>query len=261
VDAVPTVRPSDIGHGGDDLSRHGQALGGLVSGYVLAYKSKERRQCDWAAGGLGTGKLQDRLDMAAQTPASDGTAWPRPHERTGAGGRDLSWGSGRGCAWPSDRTQVSDCHRCRGRRSAHRTDSHETDSDASGSSLTAFLDAAVEPGSTVQTDGWQGYSAVGEKGYVHEVTVVKGKLETASELLPHVHLVVSLLKRWILGTHQGAVSHEHLEFYLDEFTFRFSRRRSANRGKLFYRLVQQAVLVEPAPYKSMVRCSASPIKL
>jgi transposase-like protein len=133
--------------------------------------------------------------------------------------------------------------------------------DASGSSLTAFLDAAVEPGSTVQTDGWQGYSAVGEKGYVHEVTVVKGKLETASELLPHVHLVVSLLKRWILGTHQGAVSHEHLEFYLDEFTFRFSRRRSANRGKLFYRLVQQAVLVEPVPYKSMVRCSASPRKL
>jgi transposase-like protein len=128
---------------------------------------------------------------------------------------------------------------------------------ASGSSLTAFIEEAIEPGSTVHTDAWQGYSAVGEKGYVHEVTVVKSKQESASELLPHVHLVVSLLKRWILGTHQGAVSHEHLEFYLDEFTFRFNRRRSANRGKLFYRLVQQAVLVEPAPYKSMVRCFAS----
>ena len=130
--------------------------------------------------------------------------------------------------------------------------------DASGGSLTAFIEEAIEPGSTVHTDGWQGYSAVGEKGYVHEMTVVKGKPESASELLPHVHLLVSLLKRWILGTHQGAVSHEHLEFYLDEFTFRFNRRRSANRGKLFYRLVQQAVLVEPAPYKSMVRCAASP---
>jgi transposase-like protein len=129
--------------------------------------------------------------------------------------------------------------------------------DASGGSLTAFMEEAIEPGSTVHTDGWKGYSAVGEKGYVHEVTVVKAKLESASELLPHVHLVVSLLKRWILGTHQGAVSHEHLEFYLDEFTFRFNRRRSGNRGKLFYRLVQQAVMVEPAPYKSMVRCSTS----
>ena len=128
---------------------------------------------------------------------------------------------------------------------------------ASGGRLTAFIEEAIEPGSTVHTDGWQGYSAVGEKGYVHEVTVVKGKPGSASELLPHVHWVVSLLKRWILGTHQGAVSHEHLEFYLDEFTFRFNRRRSANRGKLFYRLVQQAVLVEPAPYKSMVRCFAS----
>ena len=80
---------------------------------------------------------------------------------------------------------------------------------ASGSSLTAFIEEAIEPGSTVHTDAWQGYSAVGEKGYVHEVTVVKSKQESASELLPHVHLVVSLLKRWILGTHQGALYDQH----------------------------------------------------
>ena len=67
-----------------------------------------------------------------------------------------------------------------------------------------------------------------------------------------MHRVVSLVKRWILGTHQGAVSHEHLGYYLDEFTFRFNRRKSRSRGKLFYRLVQQAVAVEPTPYKSMV---------
>lgn len=89
------------------------------------------------------------------------------------------------------------------------------------------------------------------KGYIHPITVVKGKKESASELLPRIHLVASLLKRWMLGTHQGAVSHEHLEFYLDEFTFRFNRRHSKNRGKLFYRMVQQAVAIDPVSYKSM----------
>lgn len=82
----------------------------------------------------------------------------------------------------------------------------------------------------------------------------------ASELIPRVHRIASLLKRWILGTHQGAVSHEHLEYYLDEFTFRFNRRRSVNRGKLFYRLVQQAVAIDPVPYKSMVKCAAAGVE-
>ena len=66
----------------------------------------------------------------------------------------------------------------------------------------------------------------------------------------------SLLKRWLLGTHQGAVSREHLDYYLDEFTFRFHRRTSKSRGKLFYRLVQQAVATDPVPYKQMVKCFA-----
>ena len=82
-------------------------------------------------------------------------------------------------------------------------------------------------------------------GYEHEVIVPKAKKEEASELLPRVHLVISLLKRWLMGTHQGAVSHKHLDYYLDEFTFRFNRRKSMNRGKLFYRLIQQAVAIEP----------------
>jgi transposase-like protein len=128
--------------------------------------------------------------------------------------------------------------------------------DASADSLMAFLQEAIEPGSSVHTDGWLGYLPTEGKGYVHEVTFLKGKKESASQLMPRVHRIASLLKRWILGTHQGAVSHEHLEFYLDEFTFRFNRRRSRNRGKLFYRLVQQAVVVDPVPYKSLVRCAA-----
>ncbi len=83
-------------------------------------------------------------------------------------------------------------------------------------------------------------------GYPPEVTFLK-KI-TPSELLPRVHRVISLLKRSLLGTHQGAVSRKHLDYYLDEFTFRFNRRRSKSRGKLFVRLAQQAVAVDPVPY-------------
>lgn len=78
------------------------------------------------------------------------------------------------------------------------------------------------------------------------------KEKPADELLPHTHRVISLLKRWLLGTHQGAVGHKHLDYYLDEFTFRFNRRTSASRGKLFYRLVQQSLLVEPRTYRMIV---------
>ena len=128
--------------------------------------------------------------------------------------------------------------------------------DASADSLIPFVEEAITRESIVHTDGWLGYSPVEAKGYVHDVTFLRGNKKTASELLPRVHRVVSLLKRWLMGTHQGAVTHEHLDYYLDEFTFRFNRRRSENRGKLFYRLVQQAVAVAPVPYKAMVKCAA-----
>lgn len=124
--------------------------------------------------------------------------------------------------------------------------------DASALSLQAFMREAVQPGSVVHTDGWDGYAGLEARGYQHEVTVLRSSRPTASELLPRVHRVASLLKRWLLGTHQGAVSARHLDYYLDEFTFRFNRRRSRSRGKLFYRLLQQAVAVEPVPYKALV---------
>jgi len=125
--------------------------------------------------------------------------------------------------------------------------------NASAATLQAFIEEAIEPGGFVHTDGWNGYSGLENRGYSHKVTVLQGRKQPASELLPRVHLVISLLKRWLLGTHQGAVSPEYLDYYLDEFTFRFNRRRSRSRGKLFYRLLQQAVAVEPTPYKAMVR--------
>jgi transposase-like protein len=120
--------------------------------------------------------------------------------------------------------------------------------DCSAESLHGFVQEAVEPGSVVHTDGWQGYGGLKQKGYRHEVTEIVHSGKTGSELLPRVHRVVSLLKRWMGGTHQGAVSHDHLDYYLDEFTFRFNRRKSSHRGKLFYRLVQQAANVAPVPY-------------
>ena len=92
-----------------------------------------------------------------------------------------------------------------------------------------------------------------KSGYHHDVTFLRGEDDLASELLPRVHRVISLLKRWLLGTHQGAVSQAHLDYYLDEFTFRFNRRTSRHRGKLFFRLVQQAVAVEPVPYARLVQ--------
>ena len=125
--------------------------------------------------------------------------------------------------------------------------------DASAASLLSFVDSTIKPGSVIHTDGWPGYSGLEAKGYGHEVTVLRRSKSSASDLLPRVHRVVSLLKRWILGTHQGAVSPEHLDGYLDEFTFRFNRRTSRSRGKLFYRLLQNAMAVGPAPYKAIIK--------
>ena len=130
--------------------------------------------------------------------------------------------------------------------------------DASAESLVPFVQDSVEPGSIIHTDGWLGYLPLQRKGYEHQVTFLRGKKKTASQLMPRVHRVISLLKRWLMGTHQGAVSLEHLDYYLDEFTFRFNRRKSRSRGKLFFRLLQQAVAIDPVPYKSMVKCNATP---
>ena len=127
--------------------------------------------------------------------------------------------------------------------------------DASADSLHPFVQDCIEPGSTIHTDGWQGDAGLEKKGYQREITVLRGRRKEASQLMPRVHRIASLLKRWFLGTHQGAVAHQHLPYYLDEFTFRFNRRKSKSRGKLFFRLVQQAVSTPPATYAAMVKRS------
>lgn len=112
-----------------------------------------------------------------------------------------------------------------------------------------FVVDYVEPGSVIVTDGWKAYNKLEALGYLHEPYVQRTGGDAALDQLNHVHLVISLLKRWLDGTHHGAVTSEHLQAYLDEFSFRFNRRLSTHRGMLFYRLVQQAVSTRPPGIK------------
>lgn len=123
--------------------------------------------------------------------------------------------------------------------------------DASAPSLEDAIKKNINLGNTIQTDGWSGYIHLDNLGYKHEI--VRNEADIGDNLLPSCHIVASLLKRWLLGTHQGAVRHKHLDYYLDEFTFRFNRRNSNHRGKLFMRLLENAVKVEPITIKKIVR--------
>jgi transposase-like protein len=124
--------------------------------------------------------------------------------------------------------------------------------DCSSDSLLPFVAEAVTPRSVVQTDGWPGYAGLTAMGYRHQVINLKRSRRRAHEVMPSAHRVASLLKRWLLGSHHGGVQERHLDYYLDEFTFRFNRRTSRSRGLLFYRLLQQAVATDPAPYRTLV---------
>ena len=123
--------------------------------------------------------------------------------------------------------------------------------DASARSLRAFLADNVEPGARVVTDGWQPYRPATEGLYVHE-RVPGASGSEASKLLPGAHKVASLAKRWLLGTHQGSVDEAHLPGYLNEFVFRFNRRRSRSRGLVFYRVLELAVNHDPVRYRDLI---------
>lgn len=127
--------------------------------------------------------------------------------------------------------------------------------DASARTLNEFVRNNVEPGSTVITDGWSGYNWLGRIGYVHDrrsQRAARARGEDPGSLLPAVHRVASLSKRWLLGTHQGAVEDSHLSAYLDEFVFRFNRRTSRSRGMLFYRVMELAVVHAPIRYRELL---------
>jgi transposase-like protein len=116
--------------------------------------------------------------------------------------------------------------------------------DVSCVTLRSAILETIEDNATIYSDGWSGYAGLSKSGYTHKI-VDKSTQELSEELLPKCHLVISLLKRWILGTFQGCVGAGHLQDYLNEFTFRFNRRSSRSRGKLFYRLAEQSVATQP----------------
>jgi len=124
--------------------------------------------------------------------------------------------------------------------------------DVSGKSLVPFVCDVAEKGSEILTDGWGGYNKLSKRGYKHERVFLSDTCDPAHISMPGVHRIAALVKRWLLSTHQGSVSQKHLEYYLDEYTFRFNRRASRSRGMLFYRLVQQAVVTPPLPYRQIV---------
>jgi transposase-like protein len=132
--------------------------------------------------------------------------------------------------------------------------------DASAESLIAFLRDSVEPGSIIHTGGLLEYLPVERNGYRHEVTFLKGKKRMPPQLMLRVHHVISLLNKWLLGRHPGSVSQKHLDYYLDEFTFRYNQRRSNSLGKLFFQLVQRAVAADPVPYNRIVATTSAKAK-
>lgn len=125
--------------------------------------------------------------------------------------------------------------------------------DTSGASLIPFIEENVAPGSEVQTDAWNGYNELDRlRAFDHTITNMSQSGEPAHVSMPNVHRVASLFKRWLLGTHQGGIAWQQLDFYIDEFTFRFNRRNSKHRGLLFYRLLEGAVATTPKPYGDLV---------
>jgi transposase-like protein len=125
-------------------------------------------------------------------------------------------------------------------------------SDASASSLEGFLGQNVARPATVATDGWSGYRGLGAAGYAHEPIDLATTWGDAALRLPAIHLVFGLAKRWLLGTHHGAVSTKHLAAYLDEFVFRFNRRTAKNLSHRFARVIEHAVQIGPTTYRALV---------
>lgn len=116
-----------------------------------------------------------------------------------------------------------------------------------------FVQNCIQPGAVVRTDGSAAYRSLKELGYTHHRNIMLGSDTAAHVSMAGVHRVASLIKRWVMGTHHGAVHPEHLDTYLEEFVFRFNRRKSRSRGMLFFRLLEQAVITDPVTYRDVVK--------
>ena len=191
-----------------------------------------------------------KLRRAMVRPGRDNLSGVVEVDETYIGGMEVDRGNtGRGAV---TKTLVVVAAECKGKQIGRVR--FRCISDASGPNLLKFIEDNIEPGSTVITDGWTGYRKLSQNvQYIHEIKVISGSGQQAHELLPHVHMIDSLVKRWINGTHQGKISPKHLPYYLDEFAFRFNRKMSTYRGKLFYRLIQQAVTTSHVTLKDITK--------
>ena len=124
--------------------------------------------------------------------------------------------------------------------------------DTSESEVMPFVKDVIQAGATVHTDGSAAYRTLKDQGYLHQRSVMYGSDTPAHISMPGVHRVAALIHRWLLGTHQGAIQPAKLDHYLDEFVFRFNRRKSLSRGMLFYRLLEQSVVTAPVTYRDVV---------
>jgi transposase-like protein len=244
--------------GRDDLSRHPKTVADVVSSHVVGRQPENRGQCGEPSADPGAEKLPGLpgpgcISCVMVRPGRDRLWGTVEVDETYVGGREEGV-IGRGA---QDKALVVIAVEKAGRRIGRVR--MRVVEDFTAADLCGFVRDCVEPGSTIRTDGRKSYLSLPSDGFVHDRIVQKEHEESASELLPGVHLVASLLKRWRLGPHQGRVRREHLGCYLDEFTFRFNRRTSRHRGKLFYRLVQQAVAIDPVPYKQIIKPTSNSI--
>ena len=226
----------------------------MVPGGLADHEPQERCQRLDDPGGARAWQLQDRLDAPAQVPQGNGSTGPRSPLGRDRGGRDVrrrpDAGYGRGTRKPIVAVAVEKptghvqwgYGRCRLR----------VIPNAQRETLEDFITDVCEPGSVIYTDGHSAYDRLDALGFTHVISHYSSDDEPAHVTMPAVHRVASLLKRWLLGTHQGSVAGQHLDSYLDEFTFRFNRRRSRSRGLLFYRLMQLAVTTRHTDYETIV---------
>ena len=232
-----------VGDGGHDLRGHAYPDDALVPGDLVGGQPEERRQRLGLAARPRFGQLRTawtwlhKLRRAMVRPGRDRVSVEVEVDETIVGGVE----PGGGRRHLGKKALVVIAAEVRG-RGIGRIQMQRV-ADASAESLLAFVPRSVEPGAVVISDGLQSCRGLSKRGYRHDRRGALGSGESTDAVLPRIHRVAALLKRWLLGTHQGGVSREHLDYYLDEFTFRFNRRTSRHRGKLFYRLLEQAVAV------------------
>jgi transposase-like protein len=204
----------------------------------------------------GLRQLPDRLDLAAQDPKGHGQTGAAAAGRARRGGRDLRRraAAGHGAAGKVKVKVAGAVESGRGKPKGRRLGRLRLAvvADASARSLEGFLSQNVARPATVATDGWSGYLGLDAAGYRHEPLNLSASWGDAALRLPAIHLVFGLAKRWLLGTHHGAVGKKHLPAYLDEFVFRFNRRTAKSISHRFARLIEHAVQIEPITYHALV---------